>query len=179
MSRAMRQLLDEWQELFRYVDRSGMPSRTEAAPGFEEEDAVTVRIPSRLLRAARATIAEAANLPESASLDVLREFVEDVKLAHGTGNADDIDPDALDWPDLLVTYRKACSLVAQSEAHEPDPLKVLVEVERGLVVSVRSDAALSVRVLDRDQRDGVPEELSTEIADAEAWADGLTEQLQD
>lgn len=42
---------------------------------------------------------------------VLQEFVEDVKLAYGTGRSDAIDEEAMDWPDLAVTYRKAVFLL--------------------------------------------------------------------
>ncbi len=41
------------------------------------------------------------------AIAVLREFVEDIKLAHGTGKGDAIDGTGLDWPDLAVTYHKA------------------------------------------------------------------------
>ena len=44
------------------------------------------------------------------AVDVLREFVADVQSAYG--NADVIDEDELDWPDLLVTYRNAVQTVA-------------------------------------------------------------------
>jgi hypothetical protein len=41
------------------------------------------------------------------AIAVLREFVEDIKLAHGTGEGDAIDGAGLDWPDLAATYHKA------------------------------------------------------------------------
>ena len=50
--------------------------------------------------------------------DVLREFVEDVKLAYGTGGGDEIDEEMMDWPDLAVTYRKAASLLRGLEEGE-------------------------------------------------------------
>ncbi len=45
--------------------------------------------------------------PRDEAIDVLREFVEDVKAVFGTG--DDIDKTALhiEWPDLEVTYHNA------------------------------------------------------------------------
>ncbi len=42
---------------------------------------------------------------------VLREFVEDVKLAHGSGEGDAIDAIGLDWPDLVATYHKAAAVL--------------------------------------------------------------------
>ena len=42
---------------------------------------------------------------------VLREFVDDIKLAHGTGGGDAIDGAGLDWPDLAVTYHKAVTVL--------------------------------------------------------------------
>lgn len=42
---------------------------------------------------------------------VLAEFVDDVKAAHGTGYMDVIDEEALDWPDLMLTYKKAVAVL--------------------------------------------------------------------
>jgi len=41
--------------------------------------------------------------------DVLREFVDDLKSAYGTGDGDELDREGLenDWPDLLATYDHA------------------------------------------------------------------------
>jgi hypothetical protein len=47
----------------------------------------------------------------TAAIEVLREFVEDVKLAHGTGEGDAIDGTGLDWPDLSQTYWKAVAVL--------------------------------------------------------------------
>jgi hypothetical protein len=58
------------------------------------------------------------------AVDILREFVEDVKLACGTEGEDEIDEDLLDWPDLLVTYRRAVKLLDSlnpPEASEKTP----------------------------------------------------------
>ncbi len=50
------------------------------------------------------------------AIAVLREFVEDVKLAHGTGEANAIDAIGLDWPDLFTTYHKAAAVLDCSTA---------------------------------------------------------------
>ena len=43
------------------------------------------------------------------ALDLLQEFVEDIKMAYGTGRGDSLDKRAREeWPDLIVTYEKAC-----------------------------------------------------------------------
>jgi len=47
----------------------------------------------------------------TAAVSVLREFVDDVKLAHGTGEGDAIDGTGLDWPDLAKTYWKAVAVL--------------------------------------------------------------------
>lgn len=47
----------------------------------------------------------------TAAIAVLREFVDDVKLAHGTGEGDAIDGTGLDWPDLAKTYWKAVAVL--------------------------------------------------------------------
>lgn len=46
-------------------------------------------------------------------IDILREFVEDVRVAFGTGHRYEIDSSELsvDWPDLLVTYDKAVRFI--------------------------------------------------------------------
>lgn len=45
------------------------------------------------------------------AIAVLREFVEDVKRAHGRGDGEAINAAGLDWPDLAVTYRKAVAVL--------------------------------------------------------------------
>ncbi|HEY3838120.1 MAG TPA: hypothetical protein VGL72_16185 [Bryobacteraceae bacterium] len=52
------------------------------------------------------------------AIAVLREFVDDVKLAYGTGEGDAIDKTALDWPDLAATYYKAAAVLEVSIAHQ-------------------------------------------------------------
>lgn len=47
--------------------------------------------------------------------DILREFIEDIKLAYGTGKGDKIDSESLDWPDLEVTYIKAIEHLEKKE----------------------------------------------------------------
>lgn len=47
----------------------------------------------------------------TAAVSVLRELVDDVKLAHGTGEGDAIDGTGLDWPDLAKTYWKAVEVL--------------------------------------------------------------------
>lgn len=42
---------------------------------------------------------------------LVREFVEDIKLAYGTGKHDQIDEEQLDWPDLAMTYARATGLL--------------------------------------------------------------------
>jgi hypothetical protein len=51
------------------------------------------------------------------AIAVLREFVDDMKLAHGTGEGDMIDGAGLDWPDLATTYQKAVAVLACQPAH--------------------------------------------------------------
>jgi len=53
--------------------------------------------------------------------DVLREFVEDVRSAYGAGDGAGIDEDALDWPDLAVTYRKAVAVLDRVPRPETKP----------------------------------------------------------
>jgi hypothetical protein len=59
--------------------------------------------------------AEAAG---GAEAGIIREFVEDVKLAFGTGEGDEIDEGLMDWPDLAVTYRKATAFLDAKERAE-------------------------------------------------------------
>lgn len=47
----------------------------------------------------------------TAAIAVLREFVDDIKLAHGTGEGDAIDGTGLDWPELARTYWKAVAVL--------------------------------------------------------------------
>lgn len=48
--------------------------------------------------------------PRDEAVEVLREFVQDVKLAFGTDDGDEIDKTTLhlEWPDLEITYHNAC-----------------------------------------------------------------------
>jgi hypothetical protein len=55
------------------------------------------------------------------AISALREFVDDVKLAHGTGEGDAIDKAGLDWPDLALTYEKAGAVLACRPA---DPARI-------------------------------------------------------
>ncbi len=57
--------------------------------------------------------------------DVLREFVDDVEAAYGTGDGNELDREGLekDWPDLLATYDHAVACLkspGRSVAVEPD-----------------------------------------------------------
>ena len=45
------------------------------------------------------------------ALDILREFVDDIRLAHAPGREDKLDEANLDWPDLAVTYKKALAFL--------------------------------------------------------------------
>lgn len=49
----------------------------------------------------------------NSAIGVLREFVDDVRCAYGTGRGYKINESALDndWPDLRVTYDKAVQLI--------------------------------------------------------------------
>ena len=52
--------------------------------------------------------------PRISPNDVLRQFVEDVKLSVGTGCGDAIDEELLAWPEMAATYKKALeALMAQ------------------------------------------------------------------
>ena len=56
------------------------------------------------------------------ALNVLHEFIEDVKLAYGTGKGNQIDAMTMDWPDLEKTYEKALAVVgleAPDKVHPP------------------------------------------------------------
>ena len=90
--------------------------------------------------------------------DVLREFVEDMKLAYGTGEGDELDRMGLtnDWPDLLVTYDKA---LAALEREEPatSARQVVVRVDSGTVSEVTTPPGVLVEVRDYDV-DGVEDE---------------------
>lgn len=94
--------------------------------------------------------------------DVLREFVDDVKAAYGTGTGagegDELDRMGLmsDWPDLLVTYDKA---LAALERKEPatSARHVVVCVESGTVSQVTTPPDVLVEVRDYDV-DGIEDE---------------------
>jgi|TARA_R110000824_G_scaffold3118_1_gene14381 hypothetical protein len=43
------------------------------------------------------------------ALHVLEEFVEDVEAANGEGEIEK------DWPDLFLTFKKACHLLGEEE----------------------------------------------------------------
>ena len=50
------------------------------------------------------------------AMAVLQEFVEDVKLACGTGEGDEIDEELMDWPDLAATFKKALRVLQADQA---------------------------------------------------------------
>ena len=70
-----------------------------------KKDAYKPRVNEHLL-----TINEVAYVyprePETAE-DILCSLIEDVKLAFGTDNVDEIDEEGMDWPDLAITYHQA------------------------------------------------------------------------
>ncbi len=94
--------------------------------------------------------------------DVLREFVNDVKAAYGTGTGagegDELDRMGLtnDWPDLLVTYDKALAALEREERTTP-ARHVVVCVESGVVSEVTTPPDVLVEVRDYDV-DGVEDE---------------------
>ena len=94
--------------------------------------------------------------------DVLREFVEDVRAAYGTGTGagegDELDRMGLmnDWPDLLVTYDKALAVLEGKERVTP-ARHVVVCVESGTVCQVTPPPDVLVEVHDYDV-DGVEDE---------------------
>ncbi len=51
------------------------------------------------------------------AIDVLREFVEDLQAAYGTGEGNGIDGTELkaEWPDLWVTFNKAVAALRAFE----------------------------------------------------------------
>ena len=51
--------------------------------------------------------------PESRCADVLRQFVEGLKLSVGTGEGDESAEELLDWPELAVTYHTAVGLTGR------------------------------------------------------------------
>jgi hypothetical protein len=53
------------------------------------------------------------------AIAVLGEFIDIVKLAHGTGGGDTIDVAGLDWPNLAHIYQKAVAVLAC----EPPPAR--------------------------------------------------------
>lgn len=52
--------------------------------------------------------------------EVLKEFVEDVKLAYGTGDGNTIDAMHMDWPDLEATYEKALNVLGLEPPNKGD-----------------------------------------------------------
>lgn len=90
--------------------------------------------------------------------DVLREFVEDMKAAYGTGEGDELDRMGLtnDWPDLLVTYDKALAALEREERVTP-ARHVVVCVESGTVSQVTTPPDVLVEVRDYDV-DGTEED---------------------
>jgi hypothetical protein len=52
-------------------------------------------------------------MAQTTARDILREFVEDVKMAYGTGRGDKIDKKSMDWPDLEKTYERALIVLNQ------------------------------------------------------------------
>ena len=98
------------------------------------------------------------NTPNNRPSDVLREFTEDVKLAYGTGDGDELDRTALrdDWPDLLVTYNHALAAL-ESNDRAASARHVVVHVEGGVVsdVTTPADVVVEVRIYNVD---GIEEE---------------------
>lgn len=94
--------------------------------------------------------------------DVLREFVNDVKAAYGTGTGagegDELDREQLgdEWPDLLVTYDKALAALECEERVTP-ARHVVVCVESGIVSEVTTPPDVVVEVRDYDV-DGAEED---------------------
>ena len=90
--------------------------------------------------------------------DVLREFVEDMKAAYGTGEGDELDRMGLtnDWPDLLVTYDKALAALERQERATP-ARQVVVCVDSGIISQVTTPPNVLVEVRDYDV-DGVEDE---------------------
>ena len=90
--------------------------------------------------------------------DVLREFVEDMKAAYGTGESDELDRMGLmnDWPDLLVTYDKALAVLEREERATP-ARHVVVCVESGTVSQVTTPPDVVVEIRDYDV-DGTEED---------------------
>jgi len=52
-------------------------------------------------------------MSRSKAEEILREFCEDVKLAHGIGRGAKIDEEGLSWPDLATTYKKALKYLSK------------------------------------------------------------------
>ena len=55
-------------------------------------------------------------LEKPIAIDVVREFVEDVKLAYGVGDGSKLDLEALDWFDLAITYQKAVRVLEEEDS---------------------------------------------------------------
>ena len=98
------------------------------------------------------------NTPNNRPSNVLREFIEDVKLAYGTGDGNELGRAALrdDWPDLLVTYDHAIAALESDDRAAP-ARHVVVHVEGGAVSDVTTPADVVVEVRDYDV-DGIEEE---------------------
>lgn len=65
------------------------------------------------------------NKDQACSLDVLREFVDDVKSAYGVGDGELINREGLssDWLDLLATYDNAVAcLIALGKSTDAEPV---------------------------------------------------------
>jgi len=55
------------------------------------------------------------------AVNVLHEFIEDVKFAYGTGKGNQIDAMTMDWPDLEKTYEKALAVVGLQAPDKSTP----------------------------------------------------------
>jgi hypothetical protein len=78
-----------------------------------------------------------------AGVGVLREFIQDVEALSIMTIGDQAHRDAVDWPDLWVTYQKARALIVDSDAgierREPDRERWQGEAARILQESGRSE----------------------------------------
>jgi hypothetical protein len=99
-----------------------------------------------------------------AALDVLRELVRDVETAYGVGKRCNhkVDEAAMDWPDLVTTYRHAREVLRSARDFKPNPLALTITCQGGIVRDIfGSVPGIEVEVVGYDdaKEDGTTKEV--------------------
>lgn len=101
---------------------------------------------------------EASTVSRKRLTRVLEDFRKDLKAAHGVSmDSDDIDEEALDWPDLAETYKLAVRALNDNDAQAPVTNAVTP-------VFVREDGqAFAIEATEGRFRSIVPADLGNEV----------------